>query len=309
MLDGVTLDQLRAFVATVDEGSFSAAARKLFRAQSMVSSLVADLEAQLCVPLFDRSRRYPQLTAEGIILLADARGVLGGISGMKARAKGIAKGLEPELSVVVDVFFPIDTVTAVATAFQTRFPEVPLRLYVEALGSAYQPVLDGRASVGIVGSLPSLPPDLSAERLGSVAFLMVAASHHPLAAIDGPIAKDELARHTQLVLTDRSELSAGWQHGIFSSLTWRLADLFAKHEFLLGGLGWGGMPLHVVKDDIDAGRLVALQIDDVPPGGLNLQMSAVYPTASPPGPAGRWFIEQVRTYPSSGPGAASSAND
>ncbi len=297
MLDGVTLDQLRAFIATVDEGSFSAAARKLYRAQSMVSSLVADLEAQLGVTLFDRSRRYPQLTEEGIVLLADARGVLGGISSMKARAKGIAKGLEPELSVVVDVFYPIGTITAVATAFKTRFPEVPLRLYVEALGSAYQPVLDGRASVGIVGSLPSLPSSLTGERLDSVAFLMVAAAHHPLAAIDGPVGKDELARHNQLVLTDRSELSAGWEHGIFSGLTWRLADLFAKHEFLLSGLGWGGMPWHTVATDIAAGRLVELQIDDVPRGGLNLQMSAVYPTASPPGPAGRWFIEHVRAYP------------
>ena len=59
MLDGVSLDQLRAFIAAVDEGSFSAGARKLHRAQSAVSELVSNLEAQLGVALFDRSERYP----------------------------------------------------------------------------------------------------------------------------------------------------------------------------------------------------------------------------------------------------------
>jgi len=75
VLDGVSLDQLRAFIAAVDEGSFSAGARKLHRAQSAVSELVSNLEAQLGVALFDRSERYPKLTSAGVQLLADARGV------------------------------------------------------------------------------------------------------------------------------------------------------------------------------------------------------------------------------------------
>jgi len=294
MLDGVSLDQLRTFISAVDEGSFSAAARKLRRAQSMVSDLVANLEGQIGVALFDRSGRYPKLTPEGTVLLSDARGIVASVDGMKARAKGMASGLEPELSVVIDVFFPIQAITEAAKEFQERFPEVPLRLHVEALGGAFQPVIDGRATVGVVGSLPTLPPGLAAERLTGVAFMMVAANDHPLAAIKGSIPKQELARHTQLVLTDRSDLSAGREFGVMSGSTWRLADLFAKHAFLLNGLGWGGMPLHTVKADIAAGRLVELEIEDVPQGGLILQMSAVYPIAAPPGPAGRWLIERLR---------------
>jgi DNA-binding transcriptional LysR family regulator len=92
MLDGVSLDQLRTFIAAVDEGSFSAAARKLLRAQSMVSDLVSNLEGQIGVTLFDRSSRYPRLTAEGTILLADPRGI---VDALKARAKGMAAGSSP----------------------------------------------------------------------------------------------------------------------------------------------------------------------------------------------------------------------
>ena len=297
MLDGVSLDQLRTFIAAVDEGSFSAAARKLYRAQSVVSDLVSGLEAQIGVPLFDRSGRYPKLTAPGVVLLADARGIVAGVDFMKARAKGMASGLEPELSVVVDVFFPIEAITEAAKAFRETFPGTPLRLFVEALGGAYQPILNGSASIGVVGSLPIMPPSLTAERLTGVALLMVAAKDHPLAQFEGMIPKSELAKHVQLVLTDRSELSAGREFGVMSPSTWRLADLFAKHAFLLNGLGWGGMPLHTVQRDIAEGRLVELSIEDVPQGGLNLPMAAVYPTSAPPGPAGRWLVERLKQCP------------
>ena len=69
MLDGITVDQFRTFIAAVDEGSFSAAGRKLRRAQSVVSQTLANLEAQLGVKLFDRSARYPRLTEGGAACL------------------------------------------------------------------------------------------------------------------------------------------------------------------------------------------------------------------------------------------------
>ena len=73
MLDGVSLDQLRTFRAAADEGSFSAAGRRLRRAQSVVSQSLANLEGQLGVKLFDRSGHLPVLTDQGRALLANAR--------------------------------------------------------------------------------------------------------------------------------------------------------------------------------------------------------------------------------------------
>jgi DNA-binding transcriptional LysR family regulator len=300
VLDGVSLDQLRAFIAAVDEGSFSAGARKLHRAQSAVSELVSNLEAQIGVALFDRSERYPKLTPAGVLLIADARSVVANVDLLKARAKGISGGLESELSAVVDVLFPIEAIAESAKEFRDRFPRTPLRLYVEALGGAYQPVLDGRCSIAVVGSLPISPDSMTLERLQGVRMIMVAAREHPLARIAGVIPKTELAKHVQLVLTDRSELTAGREFGVMSPFTWRLGDLFAKHAFLLKGLGWGGMPVHAVQQDLLDGRLAKLSIEDLPDDAMILPMSAAYLTANPPGPAGRWLIERLRQCP--GPG-------
>ena len=134
MLDAVTLDQLRTFVAAAEEGSFSAAARKLRRAQSAVSQTVANLEGQLRVQLFDRGGRYPRLTDEGHALLQDARAVAEYMDSFKAHARSIHEGLEPELSVVVDVMYPMAGLTRAAAFSRKVYPHTPLRLYVEALG-------------------------------------------------------------------------------------------------------------------------------------------------------------------------------
>ena len=55
MLGTVSLDQLRVFIAAAEEGSFSAAGRRLRRAQSLVSQAISNLEGQLNVKLFDRA--------------------------------------------------------------------------------------------------------------------------------------------------------------------------------------------------------------------------------------------------------------
>jgi DNA-binding transcriptional LysR family regulator len=202
----------------------------------------------------------------------------------------------------VDVLFPIEAIAEAAKEFRDRFPRTPLRLYVEALGGAYQPVLDGRCSLGVVGSLPIAPDSMTLERLQGLSMIMVAAREHPLAMFQGVIPKTDLAKHVQLVLTDRSELTVGREFGVMSPLTWRLGDLFAKHAFLLKGLGWGSMPLHAVKQDLLEDRLVKLSIEDLADESLILPMSAAYLTAKPPGPAGRWLIERLKQC--SGPRAA-----
>ena len=294
MLDGVSLDQLRTFIAAVDEGSFSAAARKLNRVQSAVSGWIGGLEAQVGVTLFDRTGRFPKLTPEGVLLLADARHIVSGVDTLKARAKLMSSGLETELAVVVDVFFPTAIVAATAKAFASRFPLTPLRLFVEGLGAAYQPVLDGRCSLGILATLPLTFPSLVSEPLGEVPLISVAAPGHPLAKFGRRIPKRELRKHVQLVLTDRSDLMAGRDYGVVSPSTWRLADLSTKYAFLKDEVGWGGMPLHMVENDIASGTLVVLDVDDMPRGGFMLTMSAYHQASEPPGPAGRWFIDHLK---------------
>jgi DNA-binding transcriptional LysR family regulator len=294
MLDGVSLDQLRTFIAAADEGSFSAAGRRLRRAQSVVSQTLANLEGQLGVKLFDRSARLPLLTDQGRALLVDARAVAGDIDLFKARAKGMSRGLEPELNVVADVMFPIAPITGAVAAFREKFSSTALRLYMEGRRAVVQQVLDRQRAIGIAASLSLAPPLLTCERLLTIRMPLVVSPQHPLATHGAPIPTTVLAEHLQLVHTDRSDLPPGREFAHLSPRTWLLAHLGAKLAFLRAGFGFGFMPLHVVEADLTSGELVQISAEETPPDGQVITMSAVYRTDSPPGPAGRWFIDHLK---------------
>jgi DNA-binding transcriptional LysR family regulator len=297
MLDGVSLDQIRTFIAAADEGSFSAAGRRLRRAQSVVSQTLANLEGQLGVKLFDRSGHLPVLTDQGRALLADARAVACDMDLLKARAKSLAGGLEPELSVAVDVMFPDATFTSAVAAFQKEFPATLLRFDIES-SAVIEPVLDGRCAIGVVGSWALAPPQLSQEPLLMVRVPMVVSPQHPLATRRGRIPIPVLAEHIQISHIDPSDLSLVYGAARLKyPRVWRVSHFGAKLAFLRAGFGFGGMPLHVIEADLASGTLVEIMPEDAPPGGNVIAMGAVYRTDSPPGPAGRWFIDRLKQGP------------
>jgi DNA-binding transcriptional LysR family regulator len=251
------------------------------------------MEGQLGVTLFDRRARYPTLTEDGRALLENARAVADQMDGFKARAKTLREGLEPELSLSIDVMYPMSELIEAVAKFRDTFPHTPLRLFVEVLGAVIEPVLQGTCQIGIVGSLPALPETMHSELLLDVPLVTVVAPTHPLAKYKGVVPQSELQRHVQLVLTDRSTLSKGQSYGVFSKNTWQLADMGARHAFLRAGFGFGNMPRFMVEDDIASGRLRVIRIQL--PSNLKplMPMRAVYRNDAPPGPAGRWLIDRL----------------
>ncbi|RYY05331.1 MAG: LysR family transcriptional regulator, partial [Alphaproteobacteria bacterium] len=102
----VSLDQLQAFVAAAEAGSFSGAARALRKAQSAVSTQVSNLEADLGVTLFNRAGRNPVLTPAGERLLLEARVVLERCEHLVGVARSLEQRVENRLVVAIDELYP-----------------------------------------------------------------------------------------------------------------------------------------------------------------------------------------------------------
>jgi DNA-binding transcriptional LysR family regulator len=286
------LDQIAIFLAIVETGSFAAAGRRLGRATSVISYAIANLEALLGVSLFVRAgSAKPVLTEAGRAILSDSRGLAIALDGLLAKARGLTQGLEAEVSLVVDVMLPAKKLVKALDEFSRKFPTVALRLKIEALGAVTQAVVEGAAAFGISGPLEMASDLLRRAPAGSVKMIAVAAPGHPLAQMPGVISASSARDHLQLVLTDRSQLTADRDFGVLAVKSWRLGDLGAKHALLLAGLGWGNMPKPMVNEDLKRGRLVPLNIET--PGELAYGFHSVYRSDTPPGPAASWLMERL----------------
>lgn len=303
MLPNPTLDQLQVFLTVAETGSFSAASRVLNRAQSVVSYTIANLEAQLEMPLFERSgARQPKLTAAGRAMLEDARRILGDLQVMRARVKSLKEGLEAEVSVAISVMVPSQAVVDVLREFRDMFPSVSLNLNVGELGMVMDLVLSGKATIGIGGAVLRQDDSVVSERIGHSFMLPVAARNHPLAAFERPLMLGDVREEVQLVVTDASGLTKGRDFNVLSYKTWRVSDIATKHQLIKAGLGWGGLPASLIRDDLVSGALVHLDLEAYEQGEYGIY--SMRRLANPPGPAAAWMIDAFRTRLSACPNQA-----
>ena len=293
------LDQLRVFVSAVEEGSFSAAARKLGRAQSAVTYAIQELEADLGITLFDRSAYRPELSDAGRALLPRAKRVLHEVGAFQVQAASIGGGVEPELTIVVEPHYPMAELTGALLEFAGGFPSVTVHLYVEAISAPTEMVVAGKADLGLVVAMFAQTEQVERQHAGWLDLAAVCAPGHPLAKQQTRtgrlLSEDDVVDCLQLVLTDRFDPQPGRDHGVSAARTWRLADLGAKRAMLTAGIGWGSLPRHMIGDDIAAGRLTELRLERWAGTGQlpKLELAVVRRAQRPLGPAGTWLFTRL----------------
>ncbi len=293
MIGNLSLDQLRVLVTIADTGGFSAAGRKLRRAQSAISQAIATLEAAQGVALFDRSGHRPRLTEVGRVLVDQARLVLASAARFEAVAAGTREGLEPELALAIDPLVPTAPLIDSLRALSETFPDLPVSFSTEGLGGSLRRLRSGSAALAVCLLLPEVPEDIAAYPLLRVAMQPVVAPGHPLASLGRSAARGDLEPHVQLVLSDPVD-PGGAAYGLSSARLWRFVDLGRRLDFLLAGFGWCRMPEHLVAAPIAEGKLVALTIEDDPAPGEGLVIYAAHRRDRALGPAGRWLLDRLR---------------
>lgn len=296
MLDALTLDQMRTFVTVAEAGSFRSAATRLSRAQSAISHAIANLEAQLGVVLFDRSGHRPALTAEGKALLADVREVLLRVGALKARAHGLSRGVEIELSLTIDVLFPFPLIGAALFGLRELYPSVSIRLAIEPLGGPIAALLERRSALAITVGENFRDPRITIEALTSIEAIAVVAAAHPLAQAgnERQLTRSELAQHLQIVQIDPTSISGSQDFNVLSPQTCRVTGQDTKHAMILAGLGWGRLPHWLIARDLAEGRLVRVATRAL---GRNAQLPAeaylAHRLDEAMGPAARAFAEAL----------------
>ena len=184
------LDAMTVFLAVVDEGSLSAAGRRLAMPLATVSRKLAELEAHLGARLLNRSTRRLELTEPGRGYEQACRRILDDVHGAELAAAGEYDAPRGELAITAPIVFGRLHVLPVINDFLRANAEVDVRL---ALGDRIAHLLDEHVDVAVrIGTLPD--SRLNALPLGTLRSV-VCASPAYLKANGTPRTPADLARH------------------------------------------------------------------------------------------------------------------
>ncbi|WP_354858439.1 LysR family transcriptional regulator [Acetobacter fabarum] len=285
----VSLEQLEAFVATVDAGSFSAAARALGRAQSAISTHVANLEVDLGVVLFVRTGRTPVLSVDGERLLREARVVLERREHLIGVARSLESGVENKLVVAIDELYPEHALGPVFAEFAQVFPHVEMEILFPLMEDVGQLVRDGAAQLGVMWQQHRMPPELAFRTIGRVPLKLVCGRNHPLAQ-GGPVAWEELKRYRQILVAARGQERE--RHYLrLAGEVWWVESHWVILELVRHGIGWAFVSDHVLAASPAAQDIVVLE-QQFDAGNRLVPLAVVWHAKGSHGVAARWLLQR-----------------
>lgn len=284
-----SLEQLKALLAAAETGSFSAAARKLGKAQSVVSTAISNLEIDLGLELFDRSARYPVLTEAGTRIHQEATILLAQSERLQAIAGELAAGVESRLTLAIDDDSHLPWLGSLLEEFATRYPGVELELLFPLMEDVTELLKSGRAQLGISYQKERPERELASCSLGSVKMPLVVSPDHPLAS-KTPLRESDLQGARQLMVTGRREGTERHRFRLSAQVWWVEGDLGIL-ELVKLGLGWASVPDFLLHRPLARGEVVVLNPDFIALAELALELQ--WYRSRPLGQAGRWLKEAL----------------
>ncbi|HKJ94746.1 MAG TPA: LysR substrate-binding domain-containing protein [Gammaproteobacteria bacterium] len=147
---GLTLRQLRYFLAVIDEGSFSGAARRVHVAQPAVSIAIARLEETLGLTLLHRGDRHVRPTAEGRVLERHARALLSGADAAELEMRELRGLIRGSVALGVPSMMGSYYFPPVLMGFKQRYPALRVSLFEGGGPEIAEMIRDGKLDLGVI---------------------------------------------------------------------------------------------------------------------------------------------------------------
>ncbi|MGI8871728.1 MAG: LysR family transcriptional regulator [Candidatus Limnocylindria bacterium] len=267
MSGGITLAQLEAFVEVARGGSIGGAAERLFVTQPGLTSRIQGLERSLGSRLFVRGRAGSRMTETGRAFLPYAERVLGALEAGRATIAEMATGSAGRLAIGAAPAVSTYVLPAVLHRFQESHPLVQLAIRAGHSEEVLLMVLREDVELGLMR--PIGHPDVTSVLLYEDRLVLVVHRGHPFASA-GTVRMAQLGTE-HLILFDRTssyhELTSALvrQAGIRPRGTIEVDNIDAAKRMVEQRLGIALLPATSVQVEIGAGRLVPVEVSDLPP--------------------------------------------
>ncbi|WP_421847636.1 LysR family transcriptional regulator [Marinomonas sp.] len=259
------LDQLRAFIAVVETGSFRSAADSIHKTQPGISAAVKALEEQYGILLFDRNSYRPTLTAEGHAFFQQSKKLMSQVLQLENLGHDLAQGTEAPLHISLSQMALDDNCMSRIKAFQQQYPEIPLDITTDHLHGTQEKLTKNKCEIAISPRY-GLDDRHAFIELNKITMIAVISPEllATLNANDTKIKQQSLYSIPQILVTNTAANASenGHQYVLPTGKRWYVNDFQVKKNMLIHGLGWARMPKHYIQAELDNNQLVPIEVEN-----------------------------------------------
>lgn len=286
-------ENVKVFLAVLDHGSFSAAARVLKRVPSAISMTIAQLEAELDLTLFDRSGREPVPTALARALEPRARQVASHLTQLKVHALELHLGVERRLSIVIAPELLTTAWSTPLASLASEFPSMEVEVLFAPQTEAMHLLREGQAQLAIVFERNIMDEREVFQEFGSEILMAVISPQHPMfQARQHAFKQEDLLEIRQIIVASR-EVGDKDLRFIVSRQLWHTDNHLAALTMVQAGLGWAHLPKTLVAPLIASGELAAIEFEHFT-NEQPLWVDVVWLKDKPLGRGAKRYIELMR---------------
>lgn len=262
----MTYEQLIVLHAIVTEGTFRGAADKLNKSQSAISHMLKKLETEIDIVLLSREEYRPTLTQAGEVFYRQATRVMQQMQQLGSTAQNLRAKQEAQVFLAVTATYPLKSLLEIVGAITAEYPATHIRLSGESMGGPVERLLRDDADI-IIATMDGVPVDqVEAIPFSEVTILPVAHPDFEPARSSHMKTINEMQSYTQIVVADSSSGAFAQSRDLLpGGLRWTVSDFAAKKDVLLAKMGWGGIPSHMIKKELEFGELVPLNVEGYQP--------------------------------------------
>lgn len=295
----LSLYKLEIFLAVVEEGTFSGAAKRLFMTQPAVSQHIQDLEASLGATLFNRHKRGAVLTPTGIKLYEYTRQILYIVAEAENAVTNVERLQNGQLTLAATPGISVYLLPEWLGGFRNKYPNLTVSLQTGTTTEVVSSLLGRGADLGFVeGELPSNPNEnVGQVVLQPIALYVVVGKDHawrtretlPVALLHGqPFITRQVGSRTRTWID--ATLA---RYGVKPRIVGEFDNPEAIKQAVLSNIGLTILPDYVVRHEINQKMLYALPLEDVK---LERQMSLVWDKRQQFNPITRAFLAYLRGF-------------
>ena len=267
------LEQLRILDAIVTHGSFRKASEAIYKSQPALSQAIKSLEDETGLALLSRQRYRPELTAQGKAFYRQARVVLDQMQSLSQLVDKLSAEQEAEVRLSVSATCPLRPILPLIDALRTEFPATSVRLMSHVMGGGAEQLMSANADI-VIATLDGLSPEaIVATPYTTVNIIPVARPGYIPSASQQRLSNAEMRPYTQVVVSGTGQGSFDHSRDLVpDALQWTVPDFAAKKEIIAAGMGWGGLPEHLIETELASGELIPLNLAGYPVRRSQLQV-------------------------------------